>query len=54
MGNLKKGLVSSSRVSVLTVIGSVASVVGLILTIVFRIRDRIDHKTKESNRPAKD
>lgn len=52
MGNLKKGLLSSNRVNILAVLGSVASIVGLILAIVFRIQDRKNHKMKESNRPS--
>lgn len=50
MGNLKKGSSSSSRVNILAVLGSVASIVGLSLTIVFRIQDRKKHEMKESNR----
>ena len=38
----------------LTVLGSVASIVGLVLAIVFRIRDKRNHEMKESNRPAKE
>lgn len=53
MGNLKKGLLSSSRVSILPVLGSLASIAGLILTIVFRIKDKSIHNAKESNRQAK-
>lgn len=37
----------------LTVLGTVASVVGVILTIVFRVKDKNNHKMKESNRQAK-
>ena len=37
----------------LTVLGSVASIVGLVLAIVFRIKDKRNHEMKESNRPAK-
>lgn len=33
-------------------LGSVASIVGLILAVVFRIQDRKNHKMKESNRPS--
>ncbi len=54
MGNLKKGSISSSQVNFLTVLGSIASVAGLILAVVFRIKDRRIHKTKESNRQTKD
>ena len=54
MGNLKKGSLSSSRVNILTVLGSIASVAGLVFAIVCRIQDRDNHKTKESNRPAKE
>lgn len=54
MGNLKKGSLSSSRVSILAVLGSIASIAGLVLAITFRIQDRRNHKTKESNRPTKD
>jgi hypothetical protein len=35
----------------LTILGSVASIAGLILAIAFRIKDKNNHKTKESNRP---
>ena len=52
MGNLKKGSLSSNRVSILAVLGSVTSIVGLILAVVFRIQDRKNHKMKESNRPS--
>ena len=38
----------------LTFLGSVASIVGLVLAIVFRIRDKRNHEMKESNRPAKE
>ena len=38
----------------LTVLGSVASIAGLILAIVFRVRDNSNHEMKESNRPSKD
>lgn len=38
----------------LTVLGSVASIAGVILAIVFRFKDKCNHKMKESNRPAKD
>ena len=54
MGNLKKGSLSSSRVNILAVLDSIASVVGLILTIAFRIQDRKIHEMKESNRPTKE
>ena len=37
----------------LTVLGSVASIAGLVLAIVFRIRDKRNHEMKESNRQAK-
>ena len=37
----------------LTVLGTVASVTGVILAIVFRIKDKNNHKMKESNRHAK-
>ncbi len=53
MGNLKKGSLSSSQVSLITVLGSIASVAGLVLAVVFRIQDRKNHKMKESNRHAK-
>ena len=36
----------------LTVLGTLASIVGVILTIVFRIKDKRNHKMKESNRPS--
>ena len=38
----------------LTVLGSVASIVGIVLAIVFRIRDIRNDEMKESNRPTKD
>ena len=44
---------SNSFVLLLTVIGTAASVAGLILTIVFRIKDKNNHEMKESNRHAK-
>lgn len=53
MGNLQKGPLSSSEVIILSMLGSIASIVGLILTIVVMIRDKKKHKTKESNRPSK-
>lgn len=53
MGNLKKGPLSSSSVIILTVLGSAASVAGLVLAIVFRIQDKKNHKMKESNRQSK-
>jgi hypothetical protein len=34
----------------LTVLGSVASIAGLVLAIVFRVRDKRNHEMKESNR----
>ncbi len=37
-----------------TVLGTLASIAGLILAIVFRIRDKHNRKMKESNRQAKD
>ena len=52
MENLKKGLISYF-VILLTALGTAASVAGVILTIVFRIRDKRTHEIKESNRPAK-
>ena len=54
MGNLKEGSLSSSRVSILTVLGSLASIAGLILAVVFRIGDKKNHEMKESNRPTKE
>ena len=54
MGNLKKGSLSSNRVSILAVLGSVASIVGLIPAVVFRIQERKNHKMKERNRPTKE
>ena len=41
------------EVLLLTVLGTVASVTGVILTIAFRIKDKKNHKMKESNRHAK-
>lgn len=39
--------------NILTVLGSIASIAGFILAIVFRIRDGKNHEMKESNRPTK-
>ena len=50
MGNLVKGNNQVVSMTLLTVFGSVASIVGLILAIVFRIRDRNIQKMKDSNR----
>lgn len=36
----------------LTALGTLASIVGVILTIVFRIRDKRNHEMKESNRQS--
>lgn len=44
---------SSSSLLFWTVLGGVASVVGVILTIVFRIKDKRTSRMKGSNRPAK-
>ena len=53
MGNLQKGPLSSSEVIVLSMLGSIASIVGLVLTIIVMIQDKKKHKTKESNRLPK-
>ncbi len=53
MENLKKGSINYF-VILLTALGTAASIVGVILTIVFRIRDKRNHEIKESNRPAKE
>lgn len=45
---------SSSFVLILTALGTAASVAGLILAVVFRIKDKKEHKMKESNRQAMD
>ena len=52
MGNSEKGSIIYF-VILLTALGTVASVAGVILTIVFRIRDKRNHEIKESNRQAK-
>ena len=54
MGNLKKGPLSSSEVIILSMLGSIASIAGLILTIIVVIRDKKKHRTKESNRQPMD
>ncbi len=51
MRNLKKGYYQVVDMHLLTILGSVASIAGLVLAVVFRLSDRHDHKTKESNRP---
>ncbi len=38
--------------SLLTILGSVASIAGLILTLMFRAKDRKNQKMKESNRQS--
>ena len=53
MGNLKKGRLYSSCMDLLAILGSIASIVGMILTIVYRIKDVRNHKTKKSNRQSK-
>ena len=53
MGNHQKGHDRVIVMLLLTVLGTVASVVGVILTIVFRVKDKNNHKMKESNRHAK-
>ncbi len=50
MGNLTKGYYRVVSMSLLTILGSIASIAGLVLTLVFRAKDRKNHKTKESNR----
>ena len=42
---------SSSYMLLLSILGSIASIIGTILCIAFRIQDSYNHKTKESNRP---
>lgn len=54
MGNLKEGPLSSSEVIILSMLGSIASIAGLILTIIVMIREKKNHRTKESNRPTKE
>ena len=49
-GSLVRRNNSSSDMISINIIGSVASIVGLILAIVFRVQDIKGHKTKESNR----
>ena len=50
MGNLTKGHYRVVSMNYLTILGSVASILGVILTLVFRAKDRKNHKTKESSR----
>ncbi len=50
MGNPDERLLSSNSMLLWTILGTLASIVGVILTIVFRIKDSNDHKMKESNR----
>ncbi len=50
MGNLKERSLSSSSMLLWTILGTLASIAGVILTIVFRIKDKSNHKMKESNR----
>ena len=52
MGKSRERSLSSSFVLLLTTLGSVASIVGLVLAIVFRIRDKNNHEMKESNRQS--
>ena len=52
MGNLVKVNDRVVSMTLLSVFGSVASIVGLILAVVFRFRDRKNQKTKESNRQS--
>ncbi len=52
MGNLTKGHYRVADVIILSVLGSVASIAGLVLAVVWRMRDSKNHKVKESNRPA--
>lgn len=52
MGNLKKGRLYRSCMDLLAILGSIASIVGTILTVVYRIMDvrSKKHRTKKSNR----
>lgn len=50
MGNLQKGYNRVVSMDLLTVLGSLASIAGLILTIVLEIKHKKIQKTKESNR----
>ncbi len=53
MGNLVRGKDRVVSMIILTVLGSVASIAGVILTLAFRAKDRKNQKMKESSRPAK-
>ncbi len=46
MRNLKKGHHRLVDMHLLTILGSVASIVGLVLAVVFRLSARHDHKNK--------
>ncbi len=52
MGNLVRGNDRVVSMIILTVLGSVASIAGLILAVIFRIRDSKNQKMKDSNRPS--
>ena len=50
MGKSRERSLSSNSMLLWTVLGTVASVIGVILTVAFRIKDKHYHKMKESNR----
>ena len=50
MGNLKIGHYRVVGMDLLTVLGSIASILGFILTVVLEIKHRRVQKMKESNR----
>ena len=52
MRNLKKGHYRVVDMHLLTILGSVASIAGLVLAVMFRLSDRHDHKNKRENRPS--
>jgi hypothetical protein len=54
MGNLEERSLSSSSMLLWTILGALASIAGVILTVLFRIKDKLNHKTKESNRQHTD
>lgn len=52
MGNMVKGHDRVVSMHLLSVFGSVASIAGLMLAVIFRIKDKKSQKTKESNRQS--
>lgn len=46
MRNLKKGHYRLVDMYLLTILGSVASIVGLVLAVVFRLSDRAKHRNE--------